>query len=125
MTRIKISIGILSFLVGLSIFFGIWVNMKCDSILDEISIVFQLLDDGETEKAISASKILDKHWGDFRKKATVILKNNELAEIDCISAGIPYLIQNDSDEAHSRLTELRYMVEMLKSNETPTLTRVM
>lgn len=125
MMRIKISTGILCLLVGLSIFFGIWINSKCSYMLDEISEIYQLLDSGDTDRAISSSKKLDDDWNSFRKKATVMLKNNELTEIDCISSGIPYLISNNSDEAHSRLMEFQHMLEMLKGGETPTLTRIL
>ena len=125
MTRIKISMGILCLLVGLSIFFSIWINNRCSYMLDEISEIYEFLDSGDTEKAISSAKKLDDNWNSFRKKATIMLKNNELTDIDCISSGIPYLIENNSDETHSRLIELCHMLEMLKSGETPTLTRIL
>lgn len=125
MTRIKISIGILCLLLGLSIFFSIWINNRCSYMLDEISEIHEFLDSGDTEKAISSAKELDDNWNGFRKKATIMLKNNELTDVDCISSSIPYLIENDSDEAHSRLTELHHMLETLKSGEIPTLTRIL
>lgn len=125
MTRIKISVGILAVLIGLSAFFGIWINIKCNDMLGEISTVFEFLDNGDTEKAVSASENLDRHWNDFRKKASVMLKNNDLTEIDCISSGIPYLIENGSDEAHSRLVEFRHMLQMLKNGEIPTLIHIL
>ena len=125
MTRIKISMGILCLLVGISIFFGIWINSRCSYMIGEIAEICEFLDSGDTEKAVYSAKKLDDNWNGFRKKATIMIKNNELTEIDCISSGIPYLIENDSDEAHSRLTEMRHMLEMLKGGETPSLTRIL
>ncbi|MDE6666325.1 MAG: DUF4363 family protein [Ruminococcus sp.] len=125
MTRIKISVGILCVLVGLSIFFGIWINNRCSYMLDEISEIYELLDSGEINQALSSAKKLDDDWDSFRKKATVMLKNNELTEVDCISSGIPYLIENNSDETYSRLMEFQHMLEMLKGGEIPTLTRIL
>lgn len=125
MTRIKISSGILCVLVGLSIFFSVWINSRCSHMLDEITTICQLLDDGETEKAVQRAENLDSEWNCFRKKATVMLKNNELTEVDCISAGIPYLIENDNDESYARLMEFRHMLTMIKDGEVPTLTRVL
>ncbi|MDE6091886.1 MAG: DUF4363 family protein [Ruminococcus sp.] len=125
MTRIKISVGILCVLVGLSIFFGIWINSRCSYMLDEISEIYELLDSGEINQALSSAKKLDGDWDSFRKKATVMLKNNELTEVDCISSGIPYLIENNSDETYSRLMEFQHMLEMLKGGEVPTLTRIL
>ncbi|MDE6102540.1 MAG: DUF4363 family protein [Ruminococcus sp.] len=125
MTRIRISVGILCVLVGLSIFFGIWINSRCSYMLDEISEIYELLDSGEINQALSSAKKLDGDWDSFRKKATVMLKNNELTEVDCISSGIPYLIENNSDETYSRLMEFQHMLEMLKGGEVPTLTRIL
>lgn len=125
MTRIKISVVILCVLVGMSIFFGIWINSRCSYMLDEISEIYELLDSGEINQALSSAKKLDDDWDSFRKKAAVMLNNNTLTEIDCISSGIPYLIENNSDEVHSRLIEFRHMLEMLKGGEIPTLTRIL
>lgn len=125
MTRIKISSGILCVLVGLSIFFSVWINNRCSHMLSEITAICQLLDDGETEKAVRRAENLDSEWNCFRKKATVMLKNNELTEVDCISAGIPYLIENDNDESYARLMEFQHMLTMIKDGEVPTLTRVL
>lgn len=125
MTRIKISIGILCVLVGLSIFFAVWINTRCSHMLDEITGICQLLDNGETEKAVQRAETLDNEWNSFRKKATVMLKNNELTEIDCISSGIPYLIENDNDESYARLMEFQHMLTMIKNGEVPALTRVL
>ncbi|MDE6501631.1 MAG: DUF4363 family protein [Ruminococcus sp.] len=125
MTRIKISIVILCLLVGLSIFFAVWINNRCGYMLDEITYICQLLDNDETEKAVKRAETLDNEWNDFRKKATIMLKNDELTEIDCISAGIPYLIENDNNESYARLMEFQHMLTMLKSGEVPTITRIL
>ena len=93
--------------------------------LDEITTICQLLDDGKTTIATERAEFLDSEWNSFRKKATVMLKNNELTEIDCISSGIPYLIKNDNDESYTRLMELQHMLTMIKDGEVPTITRVL
>lgn len=125
MARIKISFGILGLLVGISIFFSVWINSKCNYMLDEITTICQLLDEGKTTIATERAELLDSEWNSFRKKATVMLKNNELTEIDCISSGIPYLIKNDNDESYTRLMELQHMLTMIKDGEVPTITRVL
>lgn len=125
MTRIKISSGILCILIGLSIFFAVWINKRCSYMLDEITAICQLLDSGETKQAAQRAENLDSEWDSFRKKATIMLKNNELTEIDCISSGIPYLIENDNDESYARLMEFQHMLTMIKGGEIPTLTRIL
>lgn len=125
MTRIKISIGILCIMIGMSIFSAVWINRKCSHMLDEITVIYDFLDEGNKLQAVKRAELLDNEWNDFRKKATVLLKNNELTEIDCISSGIPYLIENDNDESYSRLMELQHMLITLKGSEIPVITRIL
>lgn len=125
MARIKISIGILCLMIGMSIFSAVWVNKKCSHMLDEITVICRFLDEGDNSQAARLAESFDNEWNNFRKKATLLLKNNELTEIDCISSGIPYLIENDNDESYSRLMELQHMIIMLRDGEVPALTRVL
>lgn len=125
MTRIKISIGILCIMIGMSIFSAVWVNRKCVHMLAETTNIRLLLDDGKTADAVRCAENLDSEWNDFRAKAVMLLKNDELTEIDCISSGIPYLIENDNDESYARLMELQHMLVMLKDGEIPALSRVL
>lgn len=125
MTRIKISIGILCVMIGISIFSAVWVNRKCVHMLEETTNIRLLLDDGKTAEAVRCAENLDNEWNDFREKAVMLLKNDELTEIDCISSGIPYLIENDNDESYARLMELEHMLVMLKDGEIPALSRVL
>lgn len=125
MTRIKISIGILCVMIGMSIFSAVWVNRKCVHMLEETTNIRLLLDNGKTAEAVRCAENLDNEWNDFREKAVLLLKNDELTEIDCISSGIPYLIENDNDESYARLMELQHMLVMLKDGEIPALSRVL
>ena len=125
MTRIKISICILCVMIGTSIFSAVWINRKCSHMLREITVICQLLDNGNSTEALNRAEIFDNDWNNFRQKATVILKNDLLTEIDCISAGIPYLIRNDNDESYSQLMELQHMIVTLKDGEIPAFPRVL
>lgn len=125
MTRIKISIGILSVMIGLSVFSAVWINRKCSHMLDEITVICSFLDEGKNSQALQLAESLDNEWNNFRKKATVLLKKNELTEIDCISSGIPYLIGNDNDESYVLLMELKNMIVVLKDSGVPAITRIL
>ena len=125
MTRIKISIGILCIMIGLSIFSAIWINRKCVHMLDETTNIRQLLDDGKTSEAVRCAENLDSEWNVFREKAIMLLRNDQLTEIDCICSGIPYFIENDSDESYAKLMELQHMFVMLKDGEIPSISRIL
>lgn len=125
MTRIKISIGILCIMIGLSIFSAVWINRKCSHMLDEITIICGFLDEGKNSQAVQCAESLNNEWIDFRKKATILIKKNELAEIDCISSGIPFLIENDSDESYALLMELKNMLAVIKNSGVPEISRIL
>ena len=125
MTRIKISICILCTMIATSIFSAVWINGKCSDMLVEIDTICQLLDNNNTSEAVSRAENFDNEWNVFRKKATVILKNDLLTEIDCISAGIPFLIENDNDESYTKLMELQHLIVTLKDGEIPAFPRIL
>lgn len=125
MTRIKISICILCAMIGTSIFCAVWINGKCSHMLTEITTICQLLDNGNTSEAVSRAENFDNEWNIFRKKATVIIRNDLLTEIDCISSGIPFLIENDNDESYTKLMELQHMIVTLKDGEIPAFPRIL
>ena len=125
MTRIKISIGILCVMIGMSVFSAVWINRKCSHMLDEITAICSFLDEGKNSQAVQLAESLDNEWNDFRKKATMLVNNSGLTEIDCISSGIPFLIENDNDESYARLMELQHMLVVIKDGEIPVITRIL
>lgn len=120
MTRFKISICILAGMIILSIFSGVWINSKCNRILE----VIETIESSDKESALESSKELEKIWKNFRKYAAVIIKNDKLSEIERIDSRIMYLIQDGSDEIGADLAELKQMVLMLRDGEKPLLTSV-
>ena len=121
MTRVKISAAILLLLIGASIFTSVWVNRRCDRLLAEIKLFAQPA--GE-EEMISLAERLNDEWESFRDRASVLLKYDKLVEIDRLCSRIVYLAENDKGEMAAELAELRDMLEMLKSGETPLLTSI-
>ncbi|WP_303788735.1 DUF4363 family protein [Ruminococcus flavefaciens] len=124
MTRVSVSGAILLLLIGVSIFSGIWVNRCCDVILSEINVIYDLEEMGDTSGAADKARQMNEDWESFRKKASVLLKYDKLVEIDRLCSRIEHLTENEEDEMAAELSELRHMLEMLKSGETPLVTSV-
>ena len=78
---------------------------------------------GGDEAAVRAGE-LSTEWEDFRTKASVLLKYDRLTDVDRIFSRIVHLAENNSEELQSELAELRDMLEIMKSGETPKLTSV-
>ena len=125
MTRAKISVGILLLLVAVSVYSSMWVNRRCGDMLSELSHISALAESGENEKAAVLAEKLSTEWEDFRKKASVLLKYDRLVDVDRLCSRIVHLAENDSEELQSELAELRDMLEMMKSSETPKCTSVL
>ena len=55
----------------------------------------------------------------------MLLKYDRLVDVDRLCSRIVHLAENDSEELQSELAELRDMLEMMKSSETPKFTSVL
>ncbi|MBP5578619.1 MAG: DUF4363 family protein [Ruminococcus sp.] len=124
MTRVRISAGVLLLLVLASAFMSSWVNRRCDEMLFDINRLSIAAENGECEILADGTDELNRKWERFRDKASVLLKYDKLVEADRISARIVRLADNDSEELKAGLAELRELLEMLKSGETPSLTSI-
>ena len=124
MTRVRISAVILLILLGISVFSSTWVNRRCDIMLSEIDRVYIMAEKGDTAGVTVKARELNDEWESFREGASVLLRYDKLVEIDRLCSRIVYLAENEEDELAAELAELRDMLEMLKSSETPLLTSV-
>ena len=119
MTRVKISAAILLLLIGASIFTSVWVNRRCDAMLSEINRIYEFEESGDTSAAAEKARKLNSVWERFRERASVLLKYDKLVEIDRLCSRIVHLAGSEKGEMTAELAELRDMLEMLKSGETP------
>jgi hypothetical protein len=125
MTRVKISVGILCVMVGMSIFFTILINRKCSGFIKDTETIWEYYEAGDFDEAYRESEKLEDEWESFRSYATVLMHNGKLTEIDRISSRIVYLVENRSEELHSDLTELKHMIESIKKGEVPVINSVL
>ena len=124
MTRTKISAVIILLLIGLSVYSSLWVNRRCGEMLEKLGVISELAERGETDEAAVRAVELSAEWEDFRTKASVLLKYDRLTDVDSIFSRIVHLAEYNSEELQSELAELRDMLEIMKSGETPKLTSV-
>lgn len=125
MTRTKISAVIILLLIGMSVYSSLWVNRRCGNMLEKLGVISELAESGDNDEAAVRAGELSAEWEDFRTKASVLLKYDRLTDVDRIFSRIVHLAENDSEELQSELAELRDMLEIMKSGETPKLTSVL
>ena len=124
MTRVRLSVGVLLLLIIISIFSSFWVNCRCNTMLSEVDLMHELAENGDTEGVSGRARELNAQWESFREGASVLLKYDRLIETDRLCSRIVHLAENEETEMAAELAELRDMLEMLKSGETPLLTSV-
>lgn len=124
MTRLKISIFIIAALIGTSIYQGIWVDRGCLSLMEQTAQAEDFFRSGDIGNSVDITAELQEKWEDFRKGASVFVRNNKLTELDRLFARVHHLAENESEELPSELTELYHLLELLKNSEIPRWTSV-
>ncbi len=124
MTRVKISICILLFLIGASVFSGVWTYNSCDDMLDSLRSTAERVAVGDIDGAIEKAEEFSADWEDFRKKANAVVKSDKLSEADRIKSRIVHLIESGSDEIEAEISELISMLELLRDGEIPLITSI-
>ena len=125
MTRIKISGAILCLLLIMSVITGIWSNKRCERLISLTDKTISLYSEGRKDEAAQSSRELESEWESFRVPASLLIYTNKLTEIDRICSRISYYAENDGVEMMSSLMELRHMLDLLKSGESPSFTTVL
>ena len=124
MTRLKISVVILILLTGTGIFQNHWIEKNCNSLMELSTYAEKLYQNGSYEKSADITNQLQQKWQDFRKKASVFIRDNKLTDLDRLFVRTHYLAENENEELTSELTELYHLLELLKNSETPRITSV-
>lgn len=120
MTRVKISAGILLFLVAFGIFSEMWLNAGCMKVQRDISAMTDELRAGSD--CYDTAQSLESHWNSFRRGAVMLVKSDRITDIDRSVARIVYLSSADEQtELPADLMELWHIVEMLRRSEQPAL----
>lgn len=124
MTRIKICFAILSALIGIGILSGIMVAGQCRKLSEDISSISESLSLGKTADAAEFAEKMENDWESFRSKATILINNSRLTEIDMVIHRIPPMINSSCDEASAELAQLAAMTEHLRKSEMPLLSSI-
>lgn len=125
MTRVKISVGILLLMLGVSIFSGIWVNKRCGELISGVKQLEGIADSGDYESAAKLAEELDDQWEDFSVKASSFIKYDLLTEIGRDFAKISYLAESESQDLVTELRELRHLLALLSKSETDVLSNIL
>ncbi|MBP7187994.1 MAG: DUF4363 family protein [Ruminococcus sp.] len=112
MTRVRISVGIILLLVGVSIFSGIWADRKKALLTAEAKQVSEAFESGRTEDARKYAHILCRDWEDTRKKASFFVKYDRLLELDRIAAHFESMAETGDDELLPQIAEFIHMIEL-------------
>jgi hypothetical protein len=120
MTRLKISLVVLALIVSFTIFCLINVNIKCNKMIDYIQEIKTLCLEDNTEELNEKTEMLYEYWKSNSKRMNLIVKTEDLDEIDTTISRMCSMIDNDIDERFSEIEAMIAILNQLKFNETPT-----
>jgi hypothetical protein len=120
MTRLKISLVVLALIVSFTIFCLINVNIKCNKMIDYIQEIKTLCLEDNTEELNEKTEMLYEYWKSNSKRMNLIVKTENLDEIDTTISRMYSMIDNDIDERFSEIEAMIAILNQLKFNETPT-----
>jgi hypothetical protein len=120
MTRLKISLVVLALIVSFTIFCLINVNIKCNKMIDYIQEIKTLCLEDNTEELNEKTEMLYEYWKSNSKRMNLIVKTEDLDEIDTTISRMYSMIDNDIDERFSEIEAMIAILNQLKFNETPT-----
>ncbi|MBQ9894111.1 MAG: DUF4363 family protein [Ruminococcus sp.] len=124
MTRMIMSGCILVTLLVMSIFSCMTVDRNCREIEQSTDKIWELYTSGDVQGAKDEAAELEARWEKVRSTYAVLVNNGRLNEMDRVTSRIYYLVENDSRELHSELTELEHISKGLRAGETPKLTSI-
>ncbi|MBR1592054.1 MAG: DUF4363 family protein [Ruminococcus sp.] len=124
MTRIKISLGIISTLICISIFSGVWVNKKCDLLLGIIDEIQSSSQAGDIGKAEEYAAVLEEKWTDFTKTARILIINEKFDDAEEICSELP-CITDSAEEITAAAEKLKHIIRNIKESESPSLMNIL
>ncbi len=124
MTRMIMSGCILVTLLVMSIFSSVTVDRNCREIERSAENIWELYTSGDVQGAKDEASVLEARWEKIHGRYAVLVNNGRLNEMDRVISRIYYLVENDSRELHSELTELEHISKGLRAGETPKLTSI-
>lgn len=124
MTRIGISIGIISALVTACTASGIYLCRQCGKMITLIDSAYSAAVEGDTEKTSELAAEFSEEWHDFCELAHIAVRSDKLSEIESKAARVSPLAESDCDELTAELSELKRLVVQLRDGEMPTFGRI-
>lgn len=119
MSRLKISIVLMTIILGFCIFSVCKVNKYGRQLIEIVDNITYSLENNETEKALAEAEDMNLYWDKLRKKSSMLVQNEKLLSIESsITRIVPY-IEADSDELMAELESVRKNIMWLCSSEIP------
>lgn len=119
MSRLKISIVLMTIILGFCIFSVCKVNKYGRQLIEIVDNITYSLENNETEKALAEAENMNLYWDKLRKKSSMLVQNEKLLSIESsITRIVPY-IEADSDELMAELESVRKNIMWLCSSEIP------
>ena len=125
MKRVRISIGILLLMIGISVFFNYRISVNCDKLIEIVETVEDDIKNNNKSGALENAYQFEKAFADFHTESLIMIRGDKLSEVENCYVRIVPLIEADNDELLPELVELKNILIHLKKSEMPILSNIL
>lgn len=125
MTRIKISCGIILFIIIMGVSGYFLLEHEVNEVIDNIDKTRRLSDEGRIDEALAAADLLLKDWDKFHTYASIFVNNNKISPAQTSISRIKPLIESGNDELNAEYETARSALKWIIESEIPRLTNIL
>lgn len=125
MARIKISIGIILFIITLCIASFFIIRHETNEILSSIEEVKTIYLSGNTEKAFGAADEMLRKWETYHIYASIFVNNDKISLAQNPISRIKPLIKNKNDELGAEFETAESALKWIIESEIPRWTNIL
>lgn len=125
MTRIKISMGIILFIITLCISSFFIIRHETNEIINSIEEVKTIYLSGDTAKAFQISDKMLKKWKTYHVYVSIFVNNDKISLAQTPISRIKPLIKNENDELGAEFETAESALKWIIESEIPRWTNIL
>lgn len=125
MKRVRISVGILLLMIGISVFFNYRISVNCDKLIEIVETVEDNVRNNNKSEALENAYQFEESFTDFHTESLMMIRGDKLSEVENCYVRIVPLIETDNNELLPELIELKNILIHLKKSELPMLSNIL
>ncbi|MBQ8823680.1 MAG: DUF4363 family protein [Ruminococcus sp.] len=125
MTRLKISIGILIFLVLLSTFSAVSSKKICNELYTQLEQIEETAEKNNTDEAIKLCSTLQETWHNKKNFLIFTIRRDKLLNTEESIQKLQSMLESDCDEFTAEIESIKLMLDYIVKEEIPSIKNIL